>query len=91
MYFVLTIDIVGGFLQRVINDTQAFVKGTLTPTNRKLFLYSAHETHVFYLLTALGVNLDTTIPYGGYIAIELHEINQTYGIKVCKYPISKSV
>lgn len=56
--------------------------GQLNPPGRKLFLYSAHEYNIAYVLSALKM-YELQIPYfASYVVIELHEIRNVYGLKV---------
>jgi hypothetical protein len=48
----------------------------------KLFLYSAHDTNILGLMSALGVPLDKNPHYASFMAIELYEINKKYFIKL---------
>lgn len=72
----------GALLEKIINDTQALINGELIPSNRKLFLYSAHEVNVFHLLTVLGEDVKSMVPHSAYIMLEVHKINETYSIQV---------
>ncbi|ERL91221.1 venom acid phosphatase Acph-1 [Dendroctonus ponderosae] len=75
--------IAGGFLLRkIINDSKAKIDGLLTPENRKMFLYSAHERNVANLLITLGVYGDEIPTYGSHVIVELHNITNVYGFKV---------
>lgn len=50
--------------------------------NRKIFLYSAHEFNVAFMLQTLGIFEPHIPPYASYISFELHKINDDYGFKV---------
>ncbi|KAF2888852.1 hypothetical protein ILUMI_17321 [Ignelater luminosus] len=58
---------------------QAYINNRPT---RKIFLYSAHEMNVAYLLNALDVYFPHVPPYGAYVMVELYEKNRTYCVKI---------
>lgn len=75
--------IAGYLVKKIISDTQKKINGTLTPENRKLFLYSAHETNLGTVIAALELTNLTEIPgYGSYLTFEVHNIDNVYGIKI---------
>ncbi|XP_030762830.1 uncharacterized protein LOC115887505 [Sitophilus oryzae] len=75
--------IVAGFLlKKILSDTEAKINGTIDPTNRKMFIYSAHEMNVAHMLLTLGVEIHMAPPYGSYVLFELHLIDGVYGIKL---------
>ncbi|CAG9859736.1 unnamed protein product [Phyllotreta striolata] len=51
--------------------------------SKKLYLYSAHESNLAYLLIALGVFEKHRVPpYGAHVVLELHLVDGVYGVKV---------
>nr|CAD7587057.1 unnamed protein product [Timema genevievae] len=70
----------GPILKKIIANTQAKVKGTLSP-DRKLYIYSAHDTNVVDLLQGLKVFNGFLVPYASAVLIELR-------IKADKYFIT---
>ncbi|KAL1492963.1 hypothetical protein ABEB36_011119 [Hypothenemus hampei] len=76
--------IAGGFLiRKILEDAEALINGTLSPANRKLFLYSGHEMNVATLLLTLGAYHVTDIPaYGSHVIVEVHKIDGIWGIKL---------
>ncbi|KAF2882690.1 hypothetical protein ILUMI_23492 [Ignelater luminosus] len=71
----------GGFLlKKIITDTFDKITGSLVPPDRKIFLYSAHDFTISYLLNALEVFFKHSPPYGACILVELHRIHDVYGI-----------
>lgn len=66
----------------MITDTFAKITGSLVPPNRKIFLYSAHDFTISYLLNALEVFFKHAPPYGACIMVEVHRIHDVYGIMV---------
>ncbi|ENN78845.1 hypothetical protein YQE_04698, partial [Dendroctonus ponderosae] len=67
-------------LEKITKDAK--IDGLLTPENRKMFLYSAHERNVANLLITLGVYGDEIPTYGSHVIVELHNITNVYGFKV---------
>lgn len=74
---------VGYLLQQILNDTSLKINGS--SGEQKLVLYSGHDVNVAYLLIALGAFKPKVPPYGSYVIIEVHEIDEEYYIKVSKY------
>lgn len=73
----------GFFIRKILEDTQAKINETLSPTTRKAFLYSAHEMNVASILLVLGgYHVDDVPPYGSHILFEVHEIDEVWGFKV---------
>uniref|UniRef100_A0A1Y1NBG3 acid phosphatase n=1 Tax=Photinus pyralis TaxID=7054 RepID=A0A1Y1NBG3_PHOPY len=72
-----------GFLvKQILKDSLAKVDGTLKPANRKIFLYSAHETTLGYLLFNLRVFPMEVPDYGNAILVELHKRHGEYFLKI---------
>ncbi|XP_060526942.1 uncharacterized protein LOC132702372 [Cylas formicarius] len=73
----------GYYLKKVLSDTERKINGTLTPSTRKLFLYSAHEQNIAGLVLSLDVFELRDVPaYGSYFIVELHKIEGVWGIKL---------
>ncbi|KAL1490655.1 hypothetical protein ABEB36_013314 [Hypothenemus hampei] len=73
----------GNFLKKILADTKSFIDGTLSPSSRKLFVYSAHDINIGTILTSLNAyTLKYTPPYGATIIFELHQILGIYGFKL---------
>ncbi|XP_030755413.1 venom acid phosphatase Acph-1-like, partial [Sitophilus oryzae] len=72
----------GYLLKKIINDSKAKIDGLLKPQSRKMFVYSAHERNLAYVLIALGVFNDKVPPYGCHILFEVHLIDNVYGFKI---------
>jgi len=72
----------GYFLQKMVNDSVAKINNELEPAGRKMFLYSAHETTLGYVLHALKVSKPHIPPYGSAIILELHQRKQEYLFKL---------
>ncbi|GLV41157.1 uncharacterized protein CBL_04681 [Carabus blaptoides fortunei] len=72
----------GPFVKKVIADVRAKIEETLVPKDRKLFLYSGHEFNIANVLAALKIYKPHIPPYASYIVVELHKINNDYGLKI---------
>lgn len=72
----------GHLMKRILDVTKQKLEGKAY-TERKIFLYSAHEHTVAHMLCFLGVYGEPHIPpYGSYIIFEVHRLPGNYGIKV---------
>lgn len=74
--------LLGFLLKKIIDDSQAKIQNKLSPPTSKLFLYSAHDVSVIYILSAMNVYFPHVPPYGAYVLIEVHRINNAAGIIV---------
>lgn len=72
----------GFMLKRIIEDAESKIKGTISPSDRKLMLYSGHESTVGYMLSALNLTQGGVPSYGSAISFELRKKGDTYYIKV---------
>ncbi|XP_018324182.1 venom acid phosphatase Acph-1 [Agrilus planipennis] len=72
----------GFYIKKILEDSLRKISNSLTPQDRKLFLYSAHEYNIANILTALDIYNDIIPNYGSHIIIELRKINGVYGFKV---------
>uniref|UniRef100_A0A6P7FMI6 acid phosphatase n=1 Tax=Diabrotica virgifera virgifera TaxID=50390 RepID=A0A6P7FMI6_DIAVI len=72
----------GGYLlKRILDDTRSKIDGKLSA--KKMFIWSGNENNLVCLLRVMNLLKDDTIPnYGSFIALELHNINSTYGFKI---------
>ncbi|XP_015835032.2 venom acid phosphatase Acph-1 [Tribolium castaneum] len=71
----------GYFLQKVIQDSYSKINNT--NSDRKIYMYAAHENNIADLLILLGVFEPPHIPnYGAYVLLELHSVNNKYGIRI---------
>ncbi|KAJ4440011.1 hypothetical protein ANN_08142, partial [Periplaneta americana] len=62
----------GLLLKKILSDTKAKVDSTLSPADRKMYMYAGHDSTVTNLLSALKV-WDPQIPkYGIMAMVELH-------------------
>ncbi|CAG5865685.1 unnamed protein product [Menidia menidia] len=68
---------VGPLLQTLINNIEEKLQGVSSEPNRKLFLYSAHDTTLIPCLMTLGIFDMKWPPYAADITLELHQNRQT--------------
>ncbi|XP_040004374.1 lysophosphatidic acid phosphatase type 6 [Xiphias gladius] len=68
---------VGPFLHILLTNLEEKLQGTSSEPNRKLFLYSAHDTTLIPCLMALGIFDMRWPPYAADITLELHQHRQT--------------
>ncbi|XP_049449803.1 lysophosphatidic acid phosphatase type 6 [Epinephelus fuscoguttatus] len=68
---------VGRLLHILLTNIDEKVQGTSSEPNRKLFLYSAHDTTLIPCLMALGVFDMRWPPYAADMTLELHQQQQT--------------
>ncbi|KAL2081398.1 hypothetical protein ACEWY4_023251 [Coilia grayii] len=68
---------VGPLLHTVLSNMEEKVKGTSSEPNRKLFLYSVHDTTLMPCLMALGIFDMKWPPYAADITLELLEHRTT--------------
>lgn len=47
-----------------------------------MYLYSGHENNIAELLMILGVFKPHIPNYGAYIALEIHQIDRVFGVKI---------
>ncbi|KAJ8952969.1 hypothetical protein NQ314_007445 [Rhamnusium bicolor] len=74
----------GYLLKKIVEDAKNKI---ISNTNnnkfgKKIYLYSAHENNVAELLISLGVFEPHVPNYGAYTIIEVHKMNNEYGIKI---------
>lgn len=70
----------GYHLKKILDDFKSKMDGTLSPSERRMFLYSGHESTLGYMLEALKQDVEHIPPYGSALAFELWENtdNQTF-------------
>ncbi|KAM7380430.1 hypothetical protein PAMP_003725 [Pampus punctatissimus] len=68
---------VGPLLHTLLFNIDEKLQGTSSEPNRKLFLYSAHDTTLIPCLMALGIFDMKWPPYAADITLELHQHRQT--------------
>lgn len=68
---------VGPLLHTLVDNIEAKLQGTSSEPNRRLFLYSVHDTTLMPCLMALGIFDMRWPPYAADITVELHQKKQT--------------
>ncbi|XP_071374200.1 lysophosphatidic acid phosphatase type 6 [Centroberyx affinis] len=68
---------VGPLLHTLVVNIEEKLQGSSSEPNRKLFLYSAHDTTLMPCLMALGIFDMRWPPYAADITLELHQHRQT--------------
>jgi len=63
----------GPFIKEMIQHFDSVVDKTLFPPNRKVFMYSGHDTTVSSILNTLGVFNTIAPPYASMVIVELFE------------------
>ncbi|KAJ8952967.1 hypothetical protein NQ314_007443 [Rhamnusium bicolor] len=71
----------GYFLNKIIDDTKTKILSSQKP-GRKIHLYSAHENNIAELLISLGIFEPHVPNYGAYVLLEIHRIDNIYGVKI---------
>lgn len=72
----------GYLLAKILKDTVSKIQNILQPADRKMFLYSGHETTLGFMMEALQVFKPHIPPYGSALMFEVHRKNDEYFIKV---------
>lgn len=72
----------GKFLLLLIDIMKQKMNGTLSPINRKLFLFSAHDINVLTTLSALNTDIYEVPPYGACLLLELHKKKTEYFLRI---------
>lgn len=67
----------GPFLQKIFQQMQAKVRGSLKPEERKMFLYCGHDWTITNILSALKVWKRQMPRFSALIAFELHQHPET--------------
>ncbi|XP_015524620.2 venom acid phosphatase Acph-1 [Neodiprion pinetum] len=75
----------GGPLVRKISEDMSAVRSGTTPADRKIYLYSSHETNIGAVLNTLGVYEPHVPQYSSGIVVELWEKKNEYFVKVLHY------
>ncbi|KAB0792793.1 hypothetical protein PPYR_14752 [Photinus pyralis] len=83
----------GHLIKKILDDTMAKVKNILEPPDRRVFLYSGHETTIGNLLYNLNVFKLEVPTYGDTVLIEVHRRNVDHFVKVryLRTPLNSTV
>lgn len=69
-------------MNKILTDTELKMSGKAYQA-RKIFLYSAHEHNLASMLHFLGIYNEPHVPsYGAHLLFEIHQLGQSYGLKV---------
>ncbi|KAF5302428.1 hypothetical protein FQR65_LT08517 [Abscondita terminalis] len=71
----------GKLLKKIIDDTKAKIAPNSTD-ERRIYIYSAHENNIAYQLMFVDAFYPHVPPYGSYLVVEIHKINDVYGVKM---------
>ena len=73
----------GPFLKKVVTDCDAVISGTMEPANRKMFMYSGHDTTIAPILHTLDLFNPPIAPnYAATILLELIERESKFFMKI---------
>nr|ACA60733.1 venom acid phosphatase [Pteromalus puparum] len=75
----------GMLLRKFIDDMVLYSKGDKSIVERKIELYSGHETNVAAVLQVLGLYYPHPPEYSSAVFVELHENDGVYSVKVKYY------
>lgn len=84
----------GYLMKKILEDTQSKIDNY--SSERKIYLYSGHESTIGYMLDALQIDAGEVVPpYGCAISFELRQLKNDYYIRVsvprCKRTLLRSV
>eukprot|EP00090_Calanus_glacialis_P002491 TRINITY_DN11869_c0_g1_i5.p1 TRINITY_DN11869_c0_g1~~TRINITY_DN11869_c0_g1_i5.p1 ORF type:complete len:413 (-),score=122.52 TRINITY_DN11869_c0_g1_i5:35-1273(-) len=65
----------GPFVSELVGHYDDVEGSTLVPANRKVFMYSAHDTTVSYVMNTLGIYDGLAPPYASLLMFELYEVD----------------
>ncbi|XP_066253150.1 venom acid phosphatase Acph-1-like [Euwallacea similis] len=75
--------ITGQLLNKILHDSDSVANGTLSPSTRKMFVYSAHDVNVGSMVLSLNAYKMSRPPsYGSMVIFEVHEIDGVYGLEL---------
>ncbi|CAH0560302.1 unnamed protein product [Brassicogethes aeneus] len=73
---------VGYMLEKILNDFDKKINGTIVPKDRQAFFYSGHETTIGYMLSALNISQNGIPGYGTALSFELRKKNNQFFIEL---------
>ena len=65
----------GPFISELVGHYDDVEGNTLAPANRKVFMYSAHDTTVSYVMNTLGIYDGLAPPYASLLMFELYDVD----------------
>lgn len=75
----------GGPYLRIITEKLAALRQGTMQDQKKMYLYSGHESNVAAVLNSLGVYQPHVPEYSSAVIIEMHYLNNTFYVKVLYY------
>ncbi|KAF5298672.1 hypothetical protein FQR65_LT09652 [Abscondita terminalis] len=72
----------GALLRKILNDTANKITNKTQPPERKLYIYSGHDFNIAFMQSILGVFTKARPAYASCLILEVHEIENVYGIKI---------
>lgn len=72
---------IGSMVGKILKEMRDKINGNLN-TDKKIFLYSGHETNLVFLMLLLDANILENPPYGSYFVFELHKIDGEFALQV---------
>jgi len=72
----------GPFIKELVSHLEDFVNGDLDPPERKLFMYSAHDTTISTVLNSLDVFDPVAPSYAALVMFEFFEENSQYFVQI---------
>lgn len=69
-------------MRKLLDDSRSKANDEARSQNIKIYLYSAHENNIAWLLTLLDVFYPHVPGFGSNVVIEVHKVKESYGIRV---------
>ncbi|XP_066144825.1 venom acid phosphatase Acph-1-like [Euwallacea fornicatus] len=80
---VLRRQFAGQLVNKILQDSDSVANGSLSPSTRKMFVYSAHDFNVGTMVLSLDAyQMSRPPPYGSIVIFEVHEIDEVYGLQL---------
>jgi hypothetical protein len=80
----------GPLLKDIVTHMNEKKHGSLNP-NRKLWIYSGHDTTIYSLLNTMGINNNLLVPYAAVLMIELRLNNTGNYVVTVSFVISINI
>eukprot|EP00092_Neocalanus_flemingeri_P066447 GFUD01080948.1.p1 GENE.GFUD01080948.1~~GFUD01080948.1.p1 ORF type:complete len:411 (-),score=130.18 GFUD01080948.1:107-1339(-) len=65
----------GPFIAELVGHYDGVADNTIVPANRKVFMYSAHDTTLSYVMNTLGIFDGLAPPYDSLLMFELYDLD----------------
>ena len=72
----------GPFLSEIVGHFDAVREGIMVPTDRKMFMYAAHDLTISNVLNSLGIYDGLAPPFSSMVIIELYNVDSLYRVKI---------